>query len=120
MTGLFVSFVAELRSHINVARTPNVSKINYLMDKHQNYKDLISDGQYDEAMTVLNCMIGEDPTDDRAFFDRGKLKWRLGDRAGAMGDYSKATELNPDSPAAMALEQARDIAGFFNPDLYNP
>ena len=37
-----------------------------------------------------------------------------------MSDYSKATGLNPDSPAAMALEQARDIAGFFNPDLYNP
>ena len=31
-----------------------------------------------------------------------------------------ASELDPSSPAAKALEQARDIAGFFNPDLYNP
>ncbi|WP_304967895.1 hypothetical protein [Duncaniella muris] len=52
--------------------------------------------------------------------DYGKLRWRMGDRSGAMGDYAKAVELNPDSPAVMALEQARDIADFFNPDLYNP
>lgn len=90
------------------------------MDKRQNYKDMISSGRYEEAMAALNRLIAENPTDDRTLFDRGKLKWRLGDRAGAMGDYSKATELNLDSPAAMALEQARDIAGFFNPDLYNP
>lgn len=90
------------------------------MDKRQNYKDMISSGRYEEAMAALNRLIAENPTDDRTLFDRGKLKWCLGDRAGAMGDYSKATELNPDSPAAMALEQARDIAGFFNPDLYNP
>lgn len=90
------------------------------MDKRQNYKDMISSGRYEEAMAALNRLIAENPTDDRTLFDRGKLKWRLGDRAGAMGDYSKATELNPDSPAAMALDQARDIAGFFNPDLYNP
>lgn len=90
------------------------------MDKRQNYKDMISSGRYEEAMAALNRLIAENPTDDRTLFDRGKLKWRLGDRAGAMGDYSKATELNPDSLAAMALEHARDIAGFFNPDLYNP
>ena len=90
------------------------------MDKRQNYKDLIPCARYEEAMSTLNMLIAENPTDDRVLFDRGKLKWRLGDRAGAMSDYSKATGLNPDSPAAMALEQARDIAGFFNPDLYNP
>ncbi len=37
-----------------------------------------------------------------------------------MTDYAYASELDPSSPAIKALEQARDIAGFFNPDLYNP
>lgn len=90
------------------------------MDKHQKYKDLIASGRYDDALETLDLLIGQDRTDDRLLFERGKLKWRLGDRAGAMGDYSKACEINPDSPAALALAQARDIADFFNPDLYNP
>ena len=62
------------------------------MDKRQNYKDLISCARYEEAMSTLNMLIAENPTDDRVLFDRGKLKWRLGDRAGAMSDYSKVGE----------------------------
>lgn len=90
------------------------------MDKDQKYKTLISSGHYAEAMTVLDSLLEMDPADDGVLFDRGKLRWRMGDRSGAMGDYARAVEVNPDSPAAMALEQARDIADFFNPDLYNP
>ena len=90
------------------------------MNKDQKYKTLVSTGRYVEAMAVLYSLLEMNPADDRVLFERGKLRWRMGDRSGAMGDYAKAVELNPDSPAVMALEQARDIADFFNPDLYNP
>lgn len=51
---------------------------------------------------------------------RGKLYWKLGNRAAATSSYAAAAELDPDSPAAAALEQARTIEAFFNPDLLNP
>ena len=86
----------------------------------QDYHILISEGKIEAALSVLDNLVKLTPDDDRLLFERGKLRWRIGDRAGATGDYAKASMINPESPAAKALEQARDIADFFNPDLYNP
>lgn len=85
-----------------------------------NYKQLISENRLEEALQVLDALLVASPEDDSLLFARGKLRWRLGDRQGATGDYAKATIINPQSPASKALEHARDIADFFNPDLYNP
>ena len=55
-----------------------------------------------------------------ALFLRGKIHWRLGNRSRATSDYAAAAAADPDSPAAEALEQARAVEDFFNPDLLNP
>lgn len=92
------------------------------MQNFQNIDSLVAAGNLDEAVERLTAMLGMvDVADaDEIYFRRGKLYWRLGDRAAATSDYSKAVAINPSSPAAKALEQARDVADFFNPDLYNP
>ena len=68
----------------------------------------------------LGSQLEADPLNDSLWFERGKLRWRLGDRSGATGDFARASELNPSGPATRALENAVDVADFFNPDLYNP
>lgn len=50
----------------------------------------------------------------------GRRAWKDGDKAGAITHYENAVALDPDSDAAVALEQAREIMNFFNTDLYNP
>ncbi len=90
------------------------------MATKQDCLQLISQGHYKKALELLDEIIRLEPTDDEAYFHRGKLKWRMGDRPGATGDYATAVSINPSSPAVTALEQARDVADFFNPDLYNP
>lgn len=85
-----------------------------------DYKQLISENRLEEALQVLDALLAASSEDDALLFARGKLRWRLGDRQGATGDYAKAAIINPQSPASKALEHARDIADFFNPDLYNP
>lgn len=90
------------------------------MDKIQIVDTLISENRLEDALRLLNETIAESSDSDDLYFRRGKLRWRLGDRSGAMGDYAQASELNPASPAVKALEQAYDVANFFNPDLYNP
>ncbi len=85
-----------------------------------NYQQLISENLYAEALEELEKLLIESPNDDKLLFDRGKLRWRLGNRSGATSDYAKAALKNPNGPAIKALENARDIADFFNPDLYNP
>lgn len=82
---------------------------------------LIADsGDLSRAVEELSRLISIEPENDEAYFMRGKLRWRLGDRSGATADYAHAAELNPKSGAVRALEMARDIEGFFNPDLLNP
>ncbi len=94
--------------------------MSYMDENKQIIDAMIAEGRFAEAVKLIGEMISESPDSDSLYFNRGKLLWRLGDRAGAMSDYAKAVDLNPESPAAMALEQAYDVANFFNPDLYNP
>ncbi len=54
------------------------------------------------------------------YFRRGKALWGMGERTRAMNDYARAVDLDPESPAAQALEMARSIMAFFNPDQFNP
>lgn len=83
-------------------------------------ESLITSEQYAEAVRLLSEWIELTPDDDALFFKRGLIFWRLGQRGAATSDYTKAVLINPDSPAARALEMAHDVADFFNPDLYNP
>lgn len=87
---------------------------------YQNIKDLIENNCIEQAIDMLNKLVEVDFTDAEVYFLRGKAYWRLGNRARALSDYATAADLDPDSPAVIALEQAREIEAFFNPDLLNP
>lgn len=88
--------------------------------KYRDIKLLLDDNKAEDAIAALNKLIEVNPTDAEAFFLRGKAYWRLGNRAGALTDYASASALDSESPAVFALEQAREIEAFFNPDLLNP
>lgn len=87
------------------------------MDQIDRY---ITENKLEEAMVLLNGILAAEPDNADALFRRGKIYWRLGNRSKATSDYAAAALTDPDSPAVQALEQARDIENFFNPDLLNP
>lgn len=86
----------------------------------QKIDELISQNRLDEAVRILDIKIKGGEADDNVYFTLGKLLWRLGRRSEAMDAYNEAIAINPDSPAAVALEQGRAIFDFYNPDLLNP
>ena len=88
--------------------------------KLQDIQAILADNKIDEAINELNALIAINPNNDEALFLRGKAYWRLGNRSRSITDYATAASINPDSPAVFALEQAREIEAFFNPDLLNP
>ncbi|MDE5682578.1 MAG: tetratricopeptide repeat protein [Muribaculaceae bacterium] len=51
---------------------------------------------------------------------KGRIAWKRGLKSQAMSFYAEAAGLEPDSEAATALEQARQVMDFYNKDLYNP
>ncbi|MDE5635494.1 MAG: tetratricopeptide repeat protein, partial [Muribaculaceae bacterium] len=59
-------------------------------------------------------------SEDEVYYTAGRLCWQLGRQADAMGFYRRALAVNPDSPARYAMEMAKDVLDFYNPDLLNP
>lgn len=87
----------------------------------ENIESLLKADRPAEALAAADEAIASAATPSaRLLFLRGKSLWRLGRRGEATSAYAAAAELDPDGPASRALEQARDIEAFFNPDLYNP
>lgn len=82
---------------------------------------LLLEDKADEVIAILEGMkaSGEKPG-DRHLYLLGNAYRKKGDWKGAMENYLEAVELNPESPAAAALQMAGDIMAFYNKDLYNP
>lgn len=81
---------------------------------------LISENRLSDALDVLTEAIASEPSNPDLWYNRGKINWRLGRHSEAMTDYEHAVALDPDSKARHALEIARDVTDYFNPDLLNP
>lgn len=90
------------------------------MDIFEKVELMMERGDLIEALASLDQLVHDRPDDARALFMRGKVYWRMGNRARATANYASAAAIDPDGPAALALEHARDIDRFYNPDLYNP
>lgn len=92
------SFLSDLRTELNTK-----NDITVVLEQ---CREAIKSGKY-----TLN---------DEFWFLYGKALWQAGERRQAAGAYRMAVELNPGSPAAIALEMSDNIDEFFNPDLLNP
>lgn len=90
------------------------------MSVFQKIEELINENRLEEAIIELNFAIESGANNDRLYFERGKLHWRMGNRAQAITDYEHAVAINPQSPARIALDNAHDVISFFNPDIFNP
>lgn len=90
------------------------------MSLTQKIDDLIAENRLQEAILSIGELLKSDTENDELYFVRGRLFWRLGERRMAINDYERAVEINPQSKAAHALENAQDVLNFFNPDLLNP
>lgn len=74
----------------------------------------------EQEIDELTARLAAYPADAGALYCRGTLRWRLGQRAGAISDLNAAAKLDPDGPAPAALTHLNAIMAFFNPDIYNP
>lgn len=88
---------------------------------YRNIKDLIVEGNTQEALQQLNSLIENQtsPSLDYLYYLRGNVYRKQGDWPSAINNYLKAMELNPDSPASEAYRIAVDIQEFYNKDMYN-
>lgn len=73
-----------------------------------------------EAIPILDAIIKEHPLYEEAITLRGLKYWALNRPQQAIENYLRALQINPDSKAATALQYAKQVLDFYNPDLLNP
>ncbi|MBD5232948.1 MAG: tetratricopeptide repeat protein [Bacteroidales bacterium] len=86
-----------------------------------NYTDirkLISANRLAEAAALLPSP--SEAKDAEALYLLGRIAWKEGRKTDAISLYNAALALDPESEAAVALEQASGIMDFYHRDLYNP
>ena len=86
----------------------------------QKIRALLDGNRADEAIALLKQWRESGGTmDDTLFYLLGNAWRKKGNWQMAMNNYLEAIHLNPDSPAAQALEIANEILAFYNKDMYN-
>lgn len=83
-------------------------------------RQLITQGKTDEAIRLLDKMIGENECDPVAYYLRGNAYRKKGDFRQALNNYLLAIESDPESPAVEAHKHLLGIMEYYNKDLYNP
>ena len=78
---------------------------------------LLASDRADEVIGLMERYEG--PMDDTLYYLLGNAWRKKGNWQMAMNNYVEAVRLNPDSPAAQALEIANEILDFYNKDMYN-
>ena len=82
--------------------------------------NIISSSDLNNLLVTLSEHIVQNPTDDNAYYLRGNIYRKMNLFGDALNDYHKALELNPQSPAIVAIEILNDILEYRNMDLLNP
>ena len=80
---------------------------------------LVESDNIEAAIDKISEILEKEVSAD-AYYYRGRLYWRLGNKSRAISDYCHAVELNPESEAREALKMATSIMDFYNKEIYNP
>jgi nicotinate-nucleotide adenylyltransferase len=84
-------------------------------------KQLVEQNELSKPLEILNERIRMNSSDVELLLLRGRIHYKMQNWGDAMNDYSSVLELNPDHPEAKSgLEMARNILGYFTPDMFNP
>lgn len=97
----------------------------------QSIKQIIAENSAAEALEKVQPIIDElkmrenfnssgDALLAVALAEKGKLMWKLGDKAEAISCYEASAQEDPTGPGALLLEHSNGIMDYFNPDLLNP
>lgn len=91
-------------------------------DDIEKAKVLLAEDKLEEAMSLLDKLVADKDNElkDEAYYVRGNAFRRGNHWKEAINNYTRAIELNPQSPAAAMKASCIEILDFFNKDMFNP
>lgn len=81
---------------------------------------LLREGMLDQAYQQLNALLEREPGNAHAWYLLGGIYRRQQLWGDAINAYNKAKMIDPDGPAATAIESIYEILNYRNTDLMNP
>ncbi|MCI6901422.1 MAG: tetratricopeptide repeat protein [Bacteroidales bacterium] len=90
-------------------------------DDIEKAKALLAEDKLEEAMSLLDKLVADKDNElkDEAYYVRGNAFRRGNHWKEAINNYTRAIELNPQSPAAAMKASCIEILDFFNKDMFN-
>lgn len=85
----------------------------------ENAQNLLKENRIEEAISLLDTLIGQHPEDDELYYLKGNTCRKKADWQGALQNYLEAMQRNEHSPAREAHRMLMEILEFYNKDMYN-
>jgi nicotinate-nucleotide adenylyltransferase len=77
--------------------------------------------ELDKALQILNELNAKNGTDIHSLNLRARIHYKMQNWGNAMNDYTSVLEIDPgNAEAKSGLAMARNILGYFTPDMFNP
>jgi len=84
-------------------------------------KQLFEQNELTQALEILNQCISEKSIDIQALLLRARIYYKMQNWGDAMNDFAAVLDSDPDNPEAKTgLQMAKNILGYFTPDMFNP
>ncbi|MBV5312645.1 MAG: hypothetical protein JZU47_05070 [Prolixibacteraceae bacterium] len=82
---------------------------------------LFEKNEFDKSLEILNDLISKNGTDIQSINLRGRIYYKMQKWGNAMNDYATVLEIEPhNQEAKTGLQMAKNILGYFTPDMFNP
>lgn len=90
------------------------------MEQLTTIKRLIEEGDVEQALQLIDHFLQTASSGkDQAYYLQGNAYRKTGNWQQALNSYTRAIDLNPESPAREARQMVMDILNFFHKDMYN-
>jgi cytochrome c-type biogenesis protein CcmH/NrfG len=87
----------------------------------EEIKQMIERNELTQSLEILNRQIHAKPNDAEELLLRARILYRMQKWGDAMNDFGAVLDIDPHNAEAKAgLEMARNILGYFTPDMFNP
>lgn len=84
-------------------------------------KAYFESGELASSLEILNDLIRQKQCVTDAFLLRGLIYYRMQKWGDAINDFGAVLEIEPDQAEAKSrMEMAKNILGYFTPDMFNP
>jgi cytochrome c-type biogenesis protein CcmH/NrfG len=87
----------------------------------EEIKQMIERNELIQSLEILNRQIHAKPNNAEELLLRARILYKMQKWGDAMNDFGAVLDIDPqNAEAKTGLEMARNILGYFTPDMFNP